>query len=148
MDQKKNTKIKSPKITPKKSAKGSPKKSNQKATKETAKASEIVEKEKRNIFRIRIYVAILSFLLFIICLYFIYVAFGENTSKLTARHIKWRFTTIIRLMIALFGYIGAVLYSKRLLVITMALIAADLILSFLIYCFSFKDCKHFRKVFS
>ncbi|CAG2114986.1 unnamed protein product [Medioppia subpectinata] len=95
-------------------------------------------KIKQKITRNRVIVGILSFVLFVISIYFIYLSFANQNTKLSVLDMNWRLSTIIRLSIALLGYMGTVLFSKRILVITMALIIVDITISFLIHCLSFK----------
>jgi glucose uptake protein GlcU len=112
----------------------------EKSNRETHKSKE-KEKAKNPINKYRIRVVILSFIVLIISCYFIYLTLTEDKSTSNLQ-INWRITTIIRLIISSFGYIGAVLKNKRLLIITLGLILIDLILSFGIYLLSFNKSEN------
>jgi hypothetical protein len=112
----------------------------EKSNRETHKSKE-KEKAKNPINKYRIRVVIFSFIVFIISCYFIYLTLTEDKSTSNLQ-INWRITTIIRLIISSFGYIGAVLKNKRLLIITIGLILIDLILSFGIYLLSFNKSEN------
>ena len=104
-----------------------------KTEKQIQRKTRIKEKLKR----IRIFVAILSSLLFVICLYSIYQSFTTESSEVTLSDIKWRFSTIIKLLISLLGYIGAILGNKPLLIVTTALVLIDILLAIGMYSHSY-----------
>ena len=98
-------------------------------------------KKEDHLKRVRLFVIILSLVLFVICLYDIYVSFTSTSDDVTSEDIKWRFRTIVRTLVSLFGYTGAILCHKRLLVAVMALIMIDLILTFGVYYLTHEESK-------
>lgn len=98
-------------------------------------------KKRSHFKRVRLFVIILSVILFVICLYDIYVSFTSTTTDVPLEDILWRFRTIVRTAVSLLGYIGTILCHKRLLVAVMALIMADLTLTFGVYYITYDKSK-------
>ena len=103
----------------------------------TERSDDQKSRAEKRLKRFRIFVAILSCALFVISLYFIYVSFNTETNELDFSDIKWRLTTILRLLVSLLGYVGAIFKSKRFLVVTMALVLCDIVVTFALYSSSY-----------